>query len=248
LGPAGAAGVNGHLAGPVGPASPSGLRQRVPGAHLINGGSGTAPGQVSPRPLDADAARDLVEQFEFGVHRAHGEPAAAAVLPAAAPAVLPTERVGEPSSPPEWPPPGQPAHPAPAVTTTAAGPPPTGAPGRPPPGWPAEPGKPPLRAAGPAPTDAVPLYAPRQPAVLPEPTGAGGFHLRPTGTSLNRRVPGATIESSLLAAPIDRPLTAYSQLDPDEVRDLVEQFELGVTEALHHAQTGAHPTEERERR
>jgi hypothetical protein len=96
-------------------------------------------------------------------------------------------------------------------------------------------------------TDAWPVYAAPKPVTDPEPTSAGGFDLRPTGTSLNRRVPGATIESSLPAAPVDRPLTAYSQLDPDEVRDLVEQFELGVTEALQHAQTGVHPTEERER-
>jgi hypothetical protein len=87
-----------------------------------------------------------------------------------------------------------------------------------------------------APTEALPVYTPPRPATHSEPTSAGGYDLRPTGTALNRRVPGATLESSLMPAPSGRAPAAFTQIDPDEVRSLVEQFEFGVTEALQHAE------------
>jgi methyl-accepting chemotaxis protein len=60
----------------------SGLRQRVPGAQLIQADQPPAP-QPPPPPeepagLDAVAARSLVEQFESGVNRAQAAPAPAA--------------------------------------------------------------------------------------------------------------------------------------------------------------------------
>jgi signal transduction histidine kinase len=53
------------------PVSPSGLRQRVPGAQLPANGS--AP-PVADVPDDADAARELIEAFEAGVQRASVQP------------------------------------------------------------------------------------------------------------------------------------------------------------------------------
>jgi hypothetical protein len=86
------------------------------------------------------------------------------------------------------------------------------------------------------PTGSLPAYTPPRPATHTAVTSGGGFDLRPAGTALNRRVPGATLESSLGPSSADRAPTAFTQLDPDEVRNLVEQFEFGVSEALQHAE------------
>ncbi|GIJ58138.1 sensor histidine kinase [Virgisporangium aurantiacum] len=239
--PAGENGAaNGH---PVGPTSPSGLRQRVPGANLISGGTAGPADRQPPSPLDADAARDLIEQFEFGVNRAHEEPAPAPPL--------------RPSSPvaPPWPAAAYPVTPEPATaarelpTQPAAAAQPAGA------GLAAQPAsaaghaapaehasaagnaeQPALPASIYAPTEALPVYTPPRPATHSDTTSAGGYQLRPTGTSLNRRVPGATLATSLVPPQSDRAPAAFTQIDPDEVRSLVEQFEFGVTEALQHAE------------
>ena len=71
----------------------------------------------------------------------------------------------------------------------------------------------------------------------------GRFELKPAGTGLNRRVPGATLAASQAPHPRDPSPTAYAQLSPDEVRDLVEQFEFGVSEAMQQAEPG-HQTDE----
>jgi signal transduction histidine kinase len=178
--PAGNGVTNGH---PVGPTSPSGLRQRVPGANLVSGGPATSAGREPPSTLDAEAARDLVQQFEFGVIRAHEQPT-------------------EPRE--------QPTLPAPRD-------------------------QPALPDAAFAPTEALPVYTPG-PATHTAATSTGGFDLRPTGSALNRRVPGATLETSLGPPQPDRAPAAFTQIDPDEVRSLIEQFEFGVTEALQHAE------------
>jgi signal transduction histidine kinase len=232
--PAAGPATNGH---PVGPTSPSGLRQRVPGANLVSGGTASSAERQPPSALDADAARDLIEQFEFGVHRAHEEP----------------DRPG-----PERPAPPQPVEPARPVPSPSpvTGSPPLRASSADAPAWPAAaypvtsdretterdlptlPARdvPALPAAVYAPTEALPVYTPPRPATHTAPTSAGGYQLRPTGTSLNRRVPGATLETSLMPPTADRMPAAFTQIDPDEVRSLVEQFEFGVTEALQHAE------------
>ena len=226
--PAGGNGAaNGHA---VGATSPSGLRQRVPGANLIGGGTAGPADRQPPSPLDADAARDLIEQFEFGVNRAHEEP-----LPA--PPLRPSSPVA-----PAWPAAAYPVTPEPATTARElpAPPPPTDRAAQP--AQPAESAEatqtaqPALPASVYAPTEALPVYTPPRPATHSATTSAGGYQLRPTGTSLNRRVPGATLATSLVPPPSDRAPAAFTQIDPDEVRSLVEQFEFGVTEALQHAE------------
>ena len=64
----------------------------------------------------------------------------------------------------------------------------------------------------------------------------------PTGKTLNRRVPGATLPATVATArPAATPgalLTAYAEASPDDVRALVEQFETGVAQALQDTQPG----------
>ena len=77
--------------GPTGQLGQSGLRRRVPGAHLMDDAA-VVNRPAATNPLDAEAARDLVEQFESGVHRAQGEPLhPAARPPDTAPAGTPAD-------------------------------------------------------------------------------------------------------------------------------------------------------------
>jgi signal transduction histidine kinase len=79
-------------ADPPAPTSPSGLRQRVPGARLPTGPANAVPANAmpadAPSAVDAFAARDLVEAFESGVRRAEdvaGSLPPIDVVPSAAP-------------------------------------------------------------------------------------------------------------------------------------------------------------------
>ncbi|MFD0822882.1 hypothetical protein ACFQ0D_32200, partial [Micromonospora zhanjiangensis] len=62
-------------------------------------------------------------------------------------------------------------------------------------------------------------------------------------TRLYRRVPGATLDPDAPATPPARPPLADRPSDPEEVRDRINQFELGVARALREI-SSAHRNEE----
>jgi hypothetical protein len=71
---------------------------------------------------------------------------------------------------------------------------------------------------------------PEAPApIAPPPPGPRG--------PLSRRVPGATLSTSLPPKRVNQPAPAQWAPDPDAARDLMEQFESGVVRALRDAET-----------
>jgi signal transduction histidine kinase len=129
-------------------------------------------------------------------------------------AFIPHQRAPEPSAAPE----------APAAP-------------RAPLGLPAGPHAGPIRSAPQAPSPTAPQAPPR---ATPQPPPRVPAHAGPVrrGTPpLTRREPGVTLQALQGAQPGKTRPVAATPSNPDEVRDLIEQFEAGVTRALRDVRT-----------
>ncbi|GAB3968104.1 nitrate- and nitrite sensing domain-containing protein [Plantactinospora veratri] len=196
--------------GPASSGPGTGLRQRVPGAQLPNTTSRSRP---EPTPADPSVVRALIEEFEAGVRRAQREQQTRPTDPD-----HPSEQIGTG--------PGEPDQAVPRPVSSAS-----------------------ERPADPLPDGTPPeRNAPRPEGGNVRPVGSAS---RPNGTSaatpaatgapprLNRRVPGANLSVPLPTTPLGQaPAVATAGPgDPDQVRELMMQFESGVARALSEVRT-----------
>ncbi|MFY1674860.1 nitrate- and nitrite sensing domain-containing protein [Plantactinospora sp. WMMB334] len=219
---------------PSGPGT--GLRQRVPGAQLPDA---TGRARPEPTPADPSVVRALIEEFEAGVRRAQREQQA-----------RPVGGEGRSGS-------GE-AHPT-GTELRSAGPEPRPEQGGTGPGLPRRPTPPQQRpdperpgswpAAGGTPVErSVPggQGGNLEPAEPPSrPNGAGMASGTPTTAPdappprLNRRIPGANLSVPPPTTPLGQAptITTAPPDDPDQVRELMTQFESGVARALSEVRT-----------
>ncbi|AVT29929.1 histidine kinase [Plantactinospora sp. BC1] len=196
--------------GPASSGPGTGLRQRVPGAQLPNT---TGRSRPEPTPADPSVVRALIEEFEAGVRRAQREQQSRPTGPD-----HPAEQLGTgPGEPDREVPPPVSSGPEPAADPPSGGTPPERDAPRP------EGGS--VRPVGSA------SRPNGTPAATPAATGAP--------PRLNRRVPGANLSVPLPTTPLGQaPAVATAGPgDPDQVRELMMQFESGVARALSEVRT-----------